>query len=120
MSATVMIVDDSLFMRNIIRGFMRDRGYSVVAEAGSGIETLKKLHEITPDIIFLDIILPDINGLELLESILKRCPLAKVVVCSSLGEETVLKKALGNGAKAFLHKPFTPEKVYEVLDSMEA
>jgi two-component system chemotaxis response regulator CheY len=120
MSMTVMIIDDSLFMRNIMRGIMRDKGYSVIAEAASGIEALKKLHEVTPDIIILDVILPDINGIDLLESILKRCPLAKIVVCSSLGQEPVIRKALENGAKAFLQKPFTPEKVNEVLDSMEA
>jgi two-component system chemotaxis response regulator CheY len=120
MSMTVMIIDDAIFMRNIMRGIMRDRGYTVVAEAASGIEALKKLHEFSPDIITLDIILPDINGLDLLESILKACPRAKVVVCSSIGQEPVVRKALDNGAKAFLQKPFTPEKVYEVLDSMEA
>ena len=120
MGMSVMIIDDSLFMRNIMRGFMRDRGHSVVAEAASGIEALKKLHEVDPDIIVLDIILPDINGIDLLESSLKTSPRAKVVVCSSLGQESVISKALESGASAFLQKPFTPEKVQEALDSLEA
>jgi two-component system chemotaxis response regulator CheY len=119
MSATVMIVDDAIFMRSILRGIMKDKGYTVVAEAASGIEAMKNLHTYNPDIITLDIILPDANGLDLLESILKTCPRTKVVVCSSIGQEQIVKKAMDHGAKAFIQKPFTPEKVIEVLNSLE-
>ena len=120
MSATVMIVDDAIFMRSILRGIMKDKGYTVVAEAASGIEAMKNLHIHKPDIITLDIILPDANGLDLLESILKARPQAKVVVCSSIGQDPIVAKALAHGAKAFIQKPFTPEKVLEVLQSLEA
>lgn len=120
MSATVMIVDDAVFMRNILRAIIKDKGYTVVAEAASGIEAMKTLHIHNPDIIILDIILPDTNGLDLLESILKICPRAKVVVCSSISQEPIIKKALDHGAKAFIQKPFTPEKVLDALESLEA
>jgi two-component system chemotaxis response regulator CheY len=120
MSATVMIVDDAIFMRSILRGILKDKGFTVVAEAASGIEAMKNLHTHNPDIILLDIILPDANGLDLLESILKARPQAKVVVCSSIGQEAIIKKAVDNGAKGFIQKPFTPEKVIEVLQSLEA
>jgi two-component system chemotaxis response regulator CheY len=120
MSATVMIVDDAVFMRNILRAIIKDKGYTVVAEAASGIEAMKTLHVHNPDIIILDIILPDTNGLDLLESILKICPRAKVVVCSSISQEPIIKKALDHGAKAFIQKPFTPEKVLDALESLEA
>jgi len=119
MSATVMIVDDALFMRSIMRGIMQDKGYTVVAEAASGIEAMKHLRTCNPDIITLDIILPDANGLDLLESILEVRPTVKVVVCSSISQEQIVKKALEHGAKAFIQKPFTPEKVIEVLQSLE-
>jgi two-component system chemotaxis response regulator CheY len=119
MSATVMIVDDAVFMRSILRGILKDKGYTVVAEAASGIEAMKNLRTFNPDIITLDIILPDANGLDLLESILEARPKAKVVVCSSIGQEQIIKKALNHGAKAFIQKPFTPEKVIEVLQSLE-
>lgn len=119
MSRTVMIVDDSLFMRKIMRGILVERGYSVAAEAASGIEAMKHLHTSHPDIILLDIILPDSNGLDLLESIISACPDSKVVVCSSIGQEQVIRKSLDLGAKAFIQKPFTPEKVAEVLESLE-
>ena len=119
MSRTVMIVDDSLFMRKILRGILAEKGYTVAAEAASGIEAMKNLHTNHPDIILLDIILPDSNGLDLLVSIISACPDSKVVVCSSIGEAMVVRKALDLGAKAFIQKPFTPEKVAEVLKNLE-
>jgi two-component system chemotaxis response regulator CheY len=114
-----MIVDDSVFMRKILRGIFTERGYIVSAEAGSGIEAMRFLHTHHPDFILLDIILPDSNGLDLLESIIKACPDSKVVICSSIGQEVVIQKALDLGAKAYIQKPFTPEKVAEVMESLE-
>lgn len=119
MGRTVMIVDDSLFMRKILRGILIEKGYIVAAEAASGIETMKNLHTMHPDIILLDIILPDSSGLDLLESIITVCPDTKVVVCSSIGQPLVIQKSLELGAKAFIQKPFTPRGVAEVLDSLE-
>ncbi|MDD2897476.1 MAG: response regulator [Desulfuromonadaceae bacterium] len=118
MSRTVMIVDDSLFMRKILRGILTEMGYTVAAEAASGIEAMRNLHTSHPDIILLDIILPDSNGLDLLESIISACPDSTVVVCSSIGQQPVIQKSLDLGAKAFIQKPFTPEKVGEVLESL--
>lgn len=120
MNRTVMIVDDSLFIRKILRGILVEHGYMVFAEASSGIEAMRNLHIKHPDIILLDIILPDSNGLELLESVIAACPDSKVVVCSSLGQEQITQKAYHLGAKAFIQKPFTPEKVLEVLESLGA
>lgn len=117
-SATAMIVDDALFMRTLLSTILRDNGYSVVAEAASGIEAMKKLHDLNPDIIVLDIILPDTNGLELLDSILAARPQAKVVICSAIGQEAVIKKGLERGAKRYIQKPFTPETVVEALQSL--
>ena len=119
MNRTVMIVDDSLFIRKILRGILAQAGYNVVSEAASGIEAMRNLHTSHPDIILLDIILPDSNGLDLLESIIKVCPDSKVVVCSSIGQEPVIRKSRELGAKAFIQKPFTPEKVSEVLAGLE-
>ena len=119
LGATVLIVDDSLFMRMILRGILEEKGYLVVAEAASGIETMRRLHEHTPNIILLDIILPDSSGLDLLKSILSISPLSKVVVCSSIGQEQVIRKALDLGAKAYIQKPFSQEKIVAVLSSLE-
>lgn len=119
MSTTVLIVDDALFMRKILRGILEEKGYQVVAEAASGIETMRRLHEQTPDIILLDIILPDSNGLDLLQSILASHPRATVVICSAIGQEPVIQKALDLGARGFIQKPFTPETVIAALTALE-
>lgn len=119
MSRTVMIVDDALFMRNILRGILTENGYVVAAEAASGIEAMKHLRTNQPDIVLLDIILPDSNGLDLLQSIAVSYPNSKVVVCSGIGQDQVIQKALDLGAKAFIPKPFKPEKVVEILESLE-
>ena len=115
-----MIVDDALFMRKILHGILAEKGFSVIAEAASGIEAMKKLHGGQPDIILLDIILPDSNGLDLLRSIIQTCPQSKVVICSGIGQEEVIQKAIDLGAKGFIQKPFTPETVVKALESLEA
>lgn len=119
MNQTVMIVDDSLFMRNILRGIVTEKGYVVVAEAASGLEAMKNLHTHNPDIILLDIILPDSSGLDLLQSIITACPQSSVVICSGIGQEPVIRKALDLGAKAFIPKPLNPEQVFETLARLE-
>jgi len=119
MNPTVMIVDDALFMRKILRGILEENGYQVIAEAASGIETMRRLHDHTPDIIILDIILPDANGLDLLKSIFSASPSSKVAICSAIGQEPVIQKALDLGARAFILKPFTPEKVIATLASLK-
>jgi len=116
--ATVMIVDDALFMRTILGKMLKDKGYAVVAEAASGIETMKKLHDCNPDIIFLDIILPDANGIELLDSIVKTRPQTKVILCSAIGQEAIVRKGLDLGARYYVQKPFSPEKIAEALASL--
>jgi len=118
MNRTVMIVDDSFFMRNILRGMLEEKGYVVVSEAASGIETMKNLHTHKPDIILLDIILPDSSSLDLLQSIMDARPESSVVVCSAIGQDLVVKRALEIGAKAYIRKPFTPEQVIGTLESL--
>lgn len=115
-----MIVDDSLFIRNVMGGILRGKGFNVIAEAGSSIETMRILHNKQPDILLLDIILPDANGIDLIEPILAIQPNVKIVICSTIAQESVLKKALDLGAKAFIQKPFVPDKIAEVLDSLGA
>jgi two-component system chemotaxis response regulator CheY len=119
MGRTVMIVDDALFMRKIIRGILEEKGYQVVAEAASGIEAMRRLRDHAPDILILDIILPDANGLDLLKSILCASPSSRVAICSAIGQEAVVQKAMDLGARAFIQKPLTPEKVISALSLLE-
>ncbi|HIJ87631.1 MAG TPA: response regulator [Desulfuromonadales bacterium] len=118
MKPTVMIVDDSIFMRKILHGILVEQGYLVIAEAASGIEAMKNLHTNHPDVILLDIILPDSNGLDLLVEMVAVYPKSKVVVCSSIGQPLIIQKTLDLGASAFIQKPFTPESIAEVLQKL--
>lgn len=119
MGRTVMIVDDALFMRSILRGILEVNGYRVVAEAASAAEAMQLLSQTSPDIVTLDIILPDSNNLELLQEIVKARPESRVLVCSAIGQDAIVSKALELGANAYLQKPFSPEEVIEVLKSLE-
>lgn len=119
MSSSVMIVDDAVFMRTVLKGFLSEIGYNVVAEAGSGIEAMRKLHTAKPDLIFLDIILPDANGIELITSIKSEFPDAKIIICSSIAQDATVKKALELGAAAFIQKPFTPSGVASILSAVK-
>lgn len=118
MAATVLIVDDSLFMRNILRGILLKNGYLIVGEAASGEETMELLKTVSPDIITLDIILPDINGLDLIESIQAITPSSRVVICSAIGQEPIIRQAMEKGVHAYLQKPFTPEMVTKAVSTL--
>lgn len=118
MQQTVMIVDDALFIRAVLRGMLEERGFRVVAEAGSKLEAMRLLREHKPDLAFLDIILPDVNGLELLDALRVIQPELQVVICSSIGQEATVQKALQRGARAYLQKPLTPEALQATLERL--
>ncbi|QOX80165.1 response regulator [Trichlorobacter lovleyi] len=120
MPQTAMIVDDALFIRTVLRTMLEDCGCQILAEAASGLEALRCLHAVTPDLIFLDIILPDANGIDILDDIRHRLPDTAVIICSSISQEQTIHKALQHGAAAYLHKPFTQEAVAAVLRQLEA
>lgn len=101
----IMIVDDSVFMRNLIKKILRDNNHRVVAEAKNGIQALKKYSDCNPDIVLLDITMPDMNGLETLKEILRIDPKANIIMLSSLGTNYHVTDSLKIGAKDFIVKP---------------
>ena len=115
MALKVMIVDDSLFMRKMLRDLLEDEGYEVVAEASDGEEAVAKYQEIRPDLTTLDIVMPNKTGIEALQEIMALDPAARVVMCSAVGQESLTVAAAQAGAKAFILKPFNPELVIQVL-----
>jgi two-component system chemotaxis response regulator CheY len=115
-----MIVDDALFMRNMLRGILEEEGYEVVAEAGDGAEAVVKFRDVRPEIVTLDIIMPIKNGIEALREIMAIDPNARVVICSAVGQESLVQKAQSVGARDFILKPFNPERVKEVLGRVSA
>jgi two-component system, chemotaxis family, chemotaxis protein CheY len=115
MPKRVLIVDDASFMRNMIREIFVQGGYEVVGEATSGAEALQKYEELKPDLITMDIVMPYKNGVEATREIVRAYPKAVVVICSALGQESLVLEALEAGARDFVVKPFRGEDVLAVV-----
>ncbi len=113
--ARVLIADDASFMRQMIREIIEPEGYEVVGEATNGIEAVEQFEELSPDVVTMDIVMPKRSGIDAVKSILASHPDAQVVMCSALGQETLVMEALQAGAKDFIVKPFKPDIVLETL-----
>ena len=117
MNKRILIVDDSFYMRTMLKNMLTDAGYDVVGEAANGQQALEMAIATTPDLITLDVILPDNTGLDVLKGIRQQQPDAKVVMCSAVGQETIVNEAMENGALAYIVKPFSEERVLEIVVS---
>lgn len=115
MKARVLIADDASFMRQMIREIIEPEGYEVVGEATNGVEAIERYTELTPDIVTMDIVMPKQSGLDAVKGILKLAPDAKVVMCSALGQESLVMEALQAGARDFIVKPFKADNVLATL-----
>ncbi len=111
----VLIADDAAFMREMLRDILTEGGFEIAAEAIDGNEAIELFQEHTPDLVMLDIVMPRKSGLEALKEIMALSPSACIVMCSALGQETLVMDALEAGARDFIVKPFKPDKVLEVV-----
>lgn len=114
----VLIVDDADFMRLAIRNFLANNGFEDIVEARNGIEALKKYKELKPDIVTMDITMPEMTGLEALKEIIDYDPNARVVMVSAMGQESMVREAIMIGAKSFIVKPFKEEHVVKTLNKI--
>lgn len=112
---TVLIVDDTKFMRRKLRDIIEQSGMEVVAEAGSGRQALECVKQFEPDIITMDITMPDWDGITSLKAIREIRPDARVVMISALGQKEKIKDSILAGARDFIIKPFVPERVADVM-----
>ena len=113
----VMIVDDDFVTRYIVRDVLETGGYRVVADASSAEEGISKYKELMPEIVIMDIVLPNKNGLAAASEILALNSRAQIIVISVLDNKLLVKAAHKLGAVAFIHKPFTPGKLLEVMQN---
>jgi two-component system chemotaxis response regulator CheY len=113
--ATILIADDSMFMRKRLNDILTEAGHQVVAEAEDGNEAINLYGSLQPELVMLDITMPERNGMGALNHIMATAPEARVIMCSALGEETVVQECLDTGAKAFVVKPFDPEEVVNAV-----
>jgi two-component system chemotaxis response regulator CheY len=116
----ILIVDDSFYMRTMLKNMLTDAGYEVVGEAPNGQTALELAKETKPDLITLDVILPDNTGLDVLKGIRADQPDMKVIIVSAVGQEVIVNEAMEYGAKAYIVKPFSEEKVLEVVSQVLA
>lgn len=116
---TVLIVDDASFMRAVLKRIILQSGNEVVAEAGNGDDAINQYQQAKPDLVLMDIVMPPgpktKDGIDALKQIMTANPEAKIVMCSSMGQQVLIADSLKAGAKDFVVKPFQPQKVMEVL-----
>jgi two-component system chemotaxis response regulator CheY len=116
MSATrVLIVDDAIFMRRMLRDIFAGDEFDIVGEAKDGVEAVEKFKELKPDLVTMDIVMPFKSGIEATKEILEQDRHAVIVMCSALGQESLVLEAIEAGAADFIVKPFNPEDVERVV-----
>jgi len=115
MTKRVLIVDDAIFMRNMIKDIFAAGGFEIVGEAANGLEALEKYKELRPDLTTMDIVMPFKSGIEATREIVKLDPQAVIVMCSALGQESLVMEAIEAGASDFIVKPFKAEDVLSVV-----
>lgn len=113
--ARVLVADDASFMRQMIREIVESEGFEVCGEASDGVEAVDEFKRLQPDVVTMDIVMPLKSGIDAVRGIMAIDPGACVVMCSALGQETLVTEAIQAGAKDFIVKPFKPDAVVETL-----
>ena len=116
----VLIVDDAVFMRNMIREVFTPDRFEVVAEAANGQEAIERYKQHKPDLVTMDIVMPMMSGIDATRAIVEADPQAKIIMCSALGQEALVMDALDAGASDFIVKPFQPDDVLKVVNKVLA
>lgn len=115
MGNRVLVVDDAAFMRMMIKDILRKGGYEVVGEAEDGAKAIEKYKELNPDLVTMDITMPDMDGIAAVKEIRKINPNALIIMCSAMGQQAMVIDAIQAGARDFVVKPFQPDRVLEAV-----
>jgi two-component system chemotaxis response regulator CheY len=118
MAKKILLVDDAAFMRKVIKDTLSKNGYTELFEAVDGADAVAKFDEIKPDLVIMDITMPNMDGLEALKAIREKDSNASVVMCSAMGQETMVMDAVRSGAKDFIVKPFKPDRILKTVTSV--
>ena len=118
MGHTVLVCDDAIFMRTMITDILTQAGYEVIGEAETGAQAVEKYRQLNPDLVTMDIVMPDMGGIEAVREICKTSPQAKILMCSAMGQQALVVEAIQAGAKDFVVKPFQPSRVLEAVQRL--
>ena len=115
MAKNILICDDAAFMRMMIKDILTKNGYNVVGEAENGLKAVEKYSETKPDLVLMDITMPEMDGIQALKKIKEIDANANVIMCSAMGQQAMVIEAIQSGAKDFIVKPFQAERVLEAV-----
>ena len=118
MGKKILLVDDAAFMRKMIKDVLGKSGYTELYEAVDGVDAVEKFTEISPDLVIMDITMPNMDGLEALKAIRAKDGSANVVMCSAMGQESMVMEAVRSGAKDFIVKPFKADRVLKTVNTI--
>ena len=116
MGKKILLVDDAAFMRMMIKNTLAQNGYTDIIEASDGLEALEKCLSENPDLVLMDITMPNLDGIEALRKLKEVQPSTRVVMCSALGQEKMVLEAIKLGAEDFIVKPFKPERIMKTVN----
>ena len=116
--AKILLVDDAAFMRKVIKDTLSKNGYTDLHEAVDGADAVEKFTELSPDLVIMDITMPNMDGLEALKAMKAKTPACNVVMCSAMGQEAMVIEAIQSGAKDFIVKPFKPDRIMKTVSSI--
>jgi len=111
--ARIMIVDDAAFMRMMLRDILTKAGYEIAGEAENGFKAIEKYKEVSPDLVLMDITMPELDGIGAVKQIKAADPNAKIIMCSAMGQQAMVLESIQAGAKDFIVKPFQADRILE-------
>jgi len=114
--SNILIVDDAAFMRMMIKDILTKNGFNVVGEAENGAEAVAKFEELNPDLVTMDITMPEMDGITALKKIKEMDSSARILMCSAMGQQAMVIDAIQAGAKDFIVKPFQADRVIEAIE----
>lgn len=118
MGKNILIVDDAAFMRMMIKDILTKNGYNVVGEAENGVKAVEKYNELSPDLVIMDITMPEMDGIEAVKTIKGINSDAVIIMCSAMGQQAMVIESIQAGAKDFIVKPFQAERVIEAVSKV--
>ena len=118
MAKNILICDDAAFMRMMIKDILTKNGYNVCGEAENGLKAVEKYNELKPDLVLMDITMPEMDGIQALKSIKAYDPNASIIMCSAMGQQAMVIESIQSGAKDFIVKPFQADRVIEAVQKV--